>query len=128
MRYKVFALARQHINDRNLYHSVASRLQAHRCTSHIDEYLSRKSRVVDAHVEFETLVLGYTANTLAHHIHAVAHVADIVYRRNGNNVSLIVREIRVGLNLFRNIFERSTVLKFHIHHTAMDAFAERNGH
>ena len=66
MLNKVGTVTRQHINDRNLYHCVASGLQTHRGTSNVYQNLTSECRVVNAHVEFQTLVLSLTAHTLAY--------------------------------------------------------------
>ena len=51
------AVAREQVNDGNLYHRVASRLLTHGSSGHADKHLSCEGGIVDAHVELEELVL-----------------------------------------------------------------------
>lgn len=80
MADQFLTVAFEHIDDRNLHHCVATRLQAHRGASHVDEHLTRKGRIVDTHYELHALVLSLAAHTLASEMNAVSHVADGVYR------------------------------------------------
>ena len=66
MLYQVSTVTRQHVDDGNLYHRVAARLQALGSASHVDQYLSCQSGVVNLHVKFQTLILRLSADTLAH--------------------------------------------------------------
>ena len=68
----------QHIDNWNLWHGVAAWLQTEGGASHVDQYLSSESRVVDAHVELETLILSLARNALANEVHTMAHVLDII--------------------------------------------------
>ena len=72
------ASAGEHVDDWNLGHGVAAWLQTEGGASHVDQYLSSESRVVDAHVELETLVLSLARNALANEVHTMAHVLDII--------------------------------------------------
>ena len=76
---EVGAFAGQHVDDGNLDHGVAAGLLAQAGAGHVDEHLSCESGVVDAHVELQTLVLGFSADALAHEVYAVAHVAYGIY-------------------------------------------------
>ena len=75
---KFLASAGEHVDDWNLWHGVAAWLQTEGGASHVDQYLSSESRVVDAHVELETLVLSLARNALANEVHTMAHVFDII--------------------------------------------------
>ena len=72
------ASAGEHVDDWNLGHGVAAWLQTEGGASHVDQYLSSESRVVDAHVELETLVLSLARNALANEVYTMAHVLDII--------------------------------------------------
>ena len=61
---EIGTIARQHVDDRNLYHRVAAGLQTHRGASHIYQHLTCEGGVVDAHIELQALVLRLTAHTL----------------------------------------------------------------
>ena len=43
-------------------------------------------------------------------------------------MSLVVGEIRVGLDSLCHLFKVSTLLQFYIYHTTMNAFTYRNSH
>ena len=62
---EIGAVAWQHVDDGNLNHRVAAWLQAHRGASHVDKHLTCQSRIVNLHVELQTLVLGLTADAFA---------------------------------------------------------------
>ena len=47
----------EEVDNRNLNHSICSRLLAQHGTSSRNSNLARKRRVVDAHIELETLIL-----------------------------------------------------------------------
>ena len=51
MGNEFFAIAGEHINDRNLYHCVASRFLKHRCSCYIYQNLSSKRRIVYLHIK-----------------------------------------------------------------------------
>ena len=53
----------------------------------------------------------------------VAHGIDTV---DGEHMGFVVGKIRVSLDVFGHLFKGGTVFQFHIHHTAMDAFTQRN--
>ena len=96
---EVGTVAREHVDNGNLDHGVASGLQTHRGASHVNQYLTRKGGVVDLHVELKTLVLGLTANTLAHQVNTMAHVANIVNALYLEHVGLVRSEVGVGLDV-----------------------------
>ena len=48
---QAFTIAGKHVDDRNLNHRIATRLQTHRGTGHIDQHLTGKCWIIDAHVE-----------------------------------------------------------------------------
>ena len=69
----------QHIDDRNLWHGVATWLETEGCTSHVNQDLSGEGRVVDAHGELAALVLSLARYTLANEVHTVTHLLYIIY-------------------------------------------------
>ena len=58
MTDNLLAVASEHVDNGYLGHGVATGLQTHGCASHIDKHLGGEGRVVDAHIELETLVLS----------------------------------------------------------------------
>ena len=94
---EVGTIAREHVDNGNLDHGVASGLQTHRGTGHVDQHLTCESRVVDAHVKLQTLVLGLTTDTLAHEVHTMTHVAHVVNAGYLEHVGLIAGEVGIGL-------------------------------
>lgn len=76
---KVCAFTGQHVDDRQFNHGVATGLLTHGGTSHIDQYLSSERRVVDAHIEFKTLVLSLSTYTFAHKMYAMTHIANSIH-------------------------------------------------
>ena len=76
---EVGTIAGEHIDHRNLNHGVASGLETHRGASHVDEYLTREGRVVNAHVELQALVLSLAAYALTNEVHTMTHIANIIY-------------------------------------------------
>ena len=91
---EVCTLAGEHVDDGNLDHCVAAGLEAHGGASHVDKYLTSEGGVVDAHVELQALVLGLAADTLAHEVHAVTHVAHVVDALHLEHMRLVGGEIR----------------------------------
>ena len=89
MADELVAVAREIVNDRNLYHRIASRLLPHRGSRDIDEDLSGESGVVDRHIEFEALVLCLSRHAFTHEMHSVSHILDIVNRFYLEDVCLI---------------------------------------
>ena len=67
----------EHVDDRKLYHGVAARLLTHGGACHIYQHLCCEGRVVDAHIELQTLVLGLAADAFAHEVDAMSHVAPL---------------------------------------------------
>ena len=57
MCYMLFAVTWKKIDKRNLYHSIATRLQTHCRTGTGHKNLSRQGRIVYLHVELKQLVL-----------------------------------------------------------------------
>ena len=55
----------------------------------------------------------------------VAHVVDALYLEH---VGLIAGEVGIGLDGSSHLFELGTLFELYIHHAAMDALAEGNGH
>ena len=86
---EIGTVTREHVDDGNLDHRVAAGLLAHRSTGHVDEHLTREGRIVDAHVELQTLVLRLAADTLADEVHTMTHVAHIVDTLYLEHMSLI---------------------------------------
>jgi len=125
---EVSTVARQHVDDGNLNHGVAGRLQAHRGTSNVDQYLTCEGRIVDLHVELQALVLGLSADTLAHEVHTVAHIANVVDAFYLEYVGLVRGEVGVGLDVLSHLLQRVAVFQLYIDHAAMDAFAQGDGH
>lgn len=125
---ELLAASGQHVYHRKFYHRIASGLLSKRRAGYVDKYLSCQCGVVDAHVELETLILCGSADTLAHEVHTVSHVAYSVYRLNSENVCLVAGEIRVGLDCLCHLVEACAILEFNVYHTAVYTLAERNGH
>ena len=61
-------------------------------------------------------------------MNAVSHVAHSVYRRHFKYVSLVVGEVRVGLDGCCDVLKLSSVLKFYVNHTAVQALTLRYSH
>ena len=125
---KVGTVAGEHIDDGNLDHCVAAGLETHGGAGNVNQDLTSQGRVVDAHVELQTLVLCLAADTFAHKVHTVTHVAYIVDALYLEDMRLIAGKIGVGLDGCCHLFELGTVFEFYIDHAAMDTFAKGNGH
>ena len=125
---EVGTVARQHVDDGNLNHRVAGGLQAHRGTSNVDQYLTCEVRIVDLHVELEALVLRLSADTLAHEVHTVTHITNVVDALYLEHVGLVRGEVGVGLDVFSDLFQSVAVFQLYIDHAAMDALAQGDGH
>ena len=95
---QLFAVAGQHVDDRDFNHGVASRALLHGSTGHVDQHLSRQCRVVDVHVEFEQLVLRLAGNAFAGQVHAVSHVFQVVDAGHLHHVGLVTGKVGVGLD------------------------------
>ena len=89
----LFAVARKEVDYRNFYHCVTSRLLFHGSACHAHQYLCGQCGVVDTHIEFEQLVLGFAGYALAGQVHAVSHVEQSVYARNEFHVCFIVHKV-----------------------------------
>ena len=70
------AVAGAEIHGRDFRQGVATGGQSHAGASGTYHDLSGQSRVVNAHLELEDLVLRGARYTLALHVNAVAHVAE----------------------------------------------------
>ena len=68
----LFTVARQKIDNRNLNHCIATRLLTHCSTCHTYQHLRSKRRIIDAHVEFEQLVLCFSGNALTGQVYTVS--------------------------------------------------------
>ena len=75
---EIGTFAWEHVDDGELDHRVAAGLLTHGSTGYVDQYLGGESRVVDAHVELEALVLGLARDALAHEVDTVTHVAHLI--------------------------------------------------
>ena len=128
MLYEVCTVAREHVDDGNLHHRVASWLQAHRGACHIHQHLTGEGGVVDAHVKLQALVLGLATDTLAHEVYAMTHVTDIVDTRHLEHVGLVACEVGICLDVLLDISELGTLLELYVHHAAMYALTEGDGH
>jgi hypothetical protein len=51
MSDEFLGVAGKHVNDRNLNHRVATRLETHGSTGDVDKHLTSEGRVVDTHIE-----------------------------------------------------------------------------
>ena len=70
----------------------------HRGTGCVDEYLGGEGGVVDAHVEFEVLVVGGAADAFACHVDSVSDVVEGVDAFYGEYVCLVAGKAWVGLD------------------------------
>ena len=95
---KVSTITWEHIDHRNLDHCVATWLQAHGSTSHVNQYLTREGGVVDAHIELETLILCLSANTLAYKVYTMAHIAYVVDALHLEYMCLVAGKVRISLD------------------------------
>ena len=125
---EVGAVAWEHVDDGNLDHRVAGGLEAHRGASDIDQNLTGEGRIVDLHVELQTLVLGLTADALADEVDTMTHVANIIDALYLEDVRLVAGEIGVSLDILRDLFECEAVLQLDIYHATVDAFAQGDSH
>ena len=55
MLYQVGTLTGEHVDDRYLYHRVASGLLAQRCACHVHQHLTGEGGIVDLHVKLKEL-------------------------------------------------------------------------
>ena len=55
----------------------------------------------------------------------ITHVIDALYLEH---MGLVAGEVRIGLDGSSHFVEFGTVLEFYIHHTAVDALTEGDGH
>ena len=69
-----------------------------------------------------------TRHTFAHEVHTVTHIVERIYTLHLVHVRFIVHKIRIRLDGRSHRLEVSTLFEFHIHHTAVNASAERNRH
>ena len=87
----------QQINHRNLNHGVASRLLTHGSTGTAYHYLSGQSRIVDAHIELEQLIMSRTTHPLAHKVHTMRHIIKCLHIVHHHHMRFIMRKIVVRL-------------------------------
>ena len=123
-----FAVAGEKVDNGNFYHRVASRLLLHGSACHAYQYLCGQCGVVDAHIEFEQLVLGFSGYTFAGQVYTVSHVQQCVYARHLFYVCLVVNEISVRFNGCCHFLELISVFQFDVYHTAMNACSGRDSH
>ena len=67
-------------------------------------------------------------DTFAREVHTVSHVIERVDRFHGLNVRFVVDKIRIGLDGGGHLGEICAGLEFDVHHAAVNAGAEGNGH
>src|SRR5699024_7146737 len=120
-----FFFSRQQVHYRDLDQGISSRLLFHGCTGCTHKNLCRESRIIDAHIETEQLVLCISGNTFAFHQHTVSHVFECLYIFHLENMGLIMDEIIIGLDSLSYGWEVESILQFNIYHPAMDACAGR---
>ena len=101
---------------------------AHGGTGGIDQDLRGEGRVVDLHVELKHLVVRLAADAFAHKVHAMSHIVQGIHALHLEDVCLVVGEIGVGLDFLGYLLQGSALLQFHIHHTAVYAFAHGDSH
>ena len=58
----------------------------------------------------------------------MTHVAHVIDALHLEDMRLVVGEIGVGLDILCHVLEFGTFLQFDIHHAAVDALTEGNGH
>ena len=58
----------------------------------------------------------------------MSHVTNVVNALHLEDVRLVIGEVGVGLDVFRHLLQRKAVFQLNIHHTAMNAFAQGDGH
>ena len=57
MTNQLFLVTTKHVNDRNFNHRISTWLLLQGSTSHIHQYLSRQSWVVNLHIKLKQLVM-----------------------------------------------------------------------
>ena len=58
----------------------------------------------------------------------MSHVAHVVNRLNGEDMCLVGSKVGVGLDGSRHLLELCPVFQLYIHHAAVDALSQGNGH
>ena len=72
--------------------------------------------------------MGLAADSLAHEVNAVAHIVERIDAIYLEYVGLVGGKVGVGLDGTRNFVEVGAFLQLDIHHAAMDALANGDGH
>ena len=72
--------------------------------------------------------MGSTRYTLAHQVHTMAHIVQIVHTRNLLYMCFVVHKVWVCFDSSFYRLEIDTFFQFYIHHTAMNTCTGRNGH
>ena len=98
MPNQFLAAAGKHVDDRDFYHRVATRLLAQGGTCHIDKHLGGKGWIVDTHIELKTLIMSLSRHTGTNEVDAVRYVIEGIDRLHGNDVGLVVSEIIIGIS------------------------------
>ena len=128
MCYEFFLVAWQHVDDRNLNHSVTTWLLLERSTCHINKHLCCEGRVVNLHIEFEELVVGLTTDTLTSKVYSMTNIIESINAINSEDMSLIISKVWVSFDSLCYLFEFCALFEFYIYHTAMNTFSDRNCH
>ena len=102
------AVSWQIVDDRNLYHRVASRLLTQGGTCHIDKHLCREGWVVYLHIELKQLVVGLAGHTLASEIDTVAYVVEGVHAVHLEHMGLVTGKVRIGLDGLYNLLKHNS--------------------
>src|SRR5574344_1976476 len=126
--YQIIGIAIQHVDDRNLYHGVATRFAAERCTCNSNKYRSCQCRIVDGHIKLNALVLRTSGNTFTYKFHAMSHILQCIHTFNLHNVRFVMCEIVVSFDSCSYFIKIVTLFEFNINHTAMNSRSQRNGH
>ena len=124
----LFTVARQKVDNRNLNHCIATRLLTHCSTCHTYQHLRSKRRVIDAHVEFEQLVLCFSGNALTGQVYTVSHIKQCIYARNKFHMRFVIYKIWIGFDGGSYFVKFVTIVQFDVYHTAMYARTGRNRH
>lgn len=93
-----------------------------------DHDLGGEGGVVDAHVEFEELVLGFAGDAFAGEVHAVPHVEEGIDVFHLEDVGFVMGEIVVLFDTAGDLGEVLSGFKLDVDHAAVDAGAGGDGH
>ena len=128
-RYEeALSVARQQVDYRYFHHGVASRLLLHRSACHAYQYLCGQCGIIDAHVEFEQLILGFSRYTFAGQVYTVSHVQECIHARHLLYVGFVVHEISVRFDCGCHVFKFISVFQFDVYHAAVDSCSGRDSH